>query len=497
MPGGGERSCRRRAGSCRACCAAICFFLPRCGCARENSNGRRCGSGALTIGRSGGSGAQPDRAPRGQHRRDRRGHSNRGHARWPSPIGCTWRFRRAPVRAGRHAKAPRMKLLIYSHFFPPSVGGVETIVLSLARGLAGLRDSNGAPQFEITLVTQTPAGNYEDGELPFRVIRKPGFLQLWQLIRKSDVVHVAGPALAPLLMSLVAGRPAIVEHHGFQTICPNGQLLIAPAGPPRPGHSMAGRHAECLRCNSGQGWLVSWKLWVLTFARRFLCARVAANITPTQWLGGLLHLPRVAAIPHGLEFAEAATRQVRISGIPAIAFLGRIVTTKGVRILLQAAMILREQKRSFELLIIGDGPERPALEQFARDSQLGAQVRFAGRLSGEQLETALAQASAVVVPSLGGEVFGLVVAENMARALPVVASDLGAFTEVLGETGLVFRTGDAADLAAAISRLLDDPPFGSALCQRARKRALDFCSKSRMIEAHTRVYRERCSAAKD
>jgi len=119
-------------------------------------------------------------------------------------------------------------------------------------------------------------------------------------------------------------------------------------------------------------------------------------------------------------------------------------------------MILREQKRSFELLIIGDGPERAALEEFARDSQLGPQVRFAGRLSGEQLETALAQSSVVVVPSLGGEVFGLVVAENMARAMPIVASDLGAFTEVLGDTGLVFRTGDAADLAAAISRLLDD-----------------------------------------
>jgi hypothetical protein len=43
-----------------------------------------------------------------------------------------------------------MKLLLYSHFFAPSIGGVETIVLSLARGLAELRDSNGAPEFEIT-----------------------------------------------------------------------------------------------------------------------------------------------------------------------------------------------------------------------------------------------------------------------------------------------------------------------------------------------------------
>src|SRR5258706_2587108 len=175
-----------------------------------------------------------------------------------------------------------MKLLIYSHFFAPSVGGVETIVLSLAGGLAELRDSIGAPQFEITLVTQTPAGNYEDGVHPFRVIRKPGLIPLWQLIRKSYVVHVAGPALAPLLLSLVAGRPAIIEHHGFQTICPNGQLVIEPMSIPCPGHFMAGRHADCLRGNSVPGRLVLWELLALTFARGFFCPRITGKITKKQ-----------------------------------------------------------------------------------------------------------------------------------------------------------------------------------------------------------------------
>src|SRR5260370_39277250 len=99
--------------------------------------------------------------------------------------------------------AKPLALLLYSHFFAPSIGGVETIVLSLARGLAEWRDSNGAAQFKITLVTQTPAGNWNDRELPFPVIRKPSSLQLWHLIRSSDVVHVAGPALAPLLLSSV------------------------------------------------------------------------------------------------------------------------------------------------------------------------------------------------------------------------------------------------------------------------------------------------------
>ena len=383
-----------------------------------------------------------------------------------------------------------MKLLLYSHFFAPSVGGVETIVLSLACGLAGLRDSNGAPQFEITLVTQTPAEQYDDGANPFRTIRRPGFVQLWQLIQKSDVVHVAGPAIAPLLLGLLARKPLVVEHHGFQTICPNGQLLIEPAGAPCPGHFMAGRQTECFRCNSAQGWLASYKLWVLTFLRRFLCKRAAANITPTQWLGGLLHLPQVAAIPHGLEVIEAVSRPELRAATPVIAFQGRLVTTKGVRLLFEAARILHEQNRSFELLIVGDGPERASLEQFARESQLGAQVRFAGRLHGAQLDAALSRASAVVVPSLGGEVFGLVVAENMLRALPVVASNLGAFTEVLGDAGLTFRTGDATALAASLSRLLDDPAFAAGLGRHARERALNFCNRARMLESHASVYRK-------
>lgn len=389
-----------------------------------------------------------------------------------------------------------MKLLIYSHFFAPSVGGVETIVLSIARGLAELRDLNGEPQFEITLVTQTPAGDYNDSANPFHTIRRPSFAEFWQLVRNADVVHVAGPALPPLLLSLSARKPFIVEHHGFQTICPNGQLLIEPSGVPCPGHFMAGRQTECLRCNSNQGQAASYRLWALTFVRRFFCSRAAANIAPTEWLGKLIQLPHVSAIPHGLEIIEPVSRSQPPPGRPVIAFQGRLVTTKGVRLLFEAARILREENRSFELLIIGDGPERESLEQFARDSKLETHVGFAGRLNGMQLNAALARASAVVVPSLGGEVFGLVVAENMLRALPIVASDLGAFTEVLGGSGLIFRAGDAAALAASLGRLLDDPLLAANLGRRARERAHDFCNNSRMIEAHVRVYREVYAAAK-
>src|ERR1700730_4739684 len=175
-----------------------------------------------------------------------------------------------------------MKLLIYSHFFAPHVGGVETIVRSLACGLAGLRKSDGQPEFDVTVVTQTSPGSDNDRALSFRVVRQPNLLHLWQLIRASEVVHMAGPAIVPLLLCKISGKRGVVEHHGFQAICPNGQLFIESSCTPCPGHFMRHRHSVCLRCNRKEGWLRSIRLWLLTFVRRSLCAGTAANFAPTE-----------------------------------------------------------------------------------------------------------------------------------------------------------------------------------------------------------------------
>jgi len=383
-----------------------------------------------------------------------------------------------------------VKLLLYSHFFAPSVGGTETIVLSIARGLAELRTSSDLAEFEITLVTQTPAEEFDDRLLPFQVLRQPSLAQLWRLVRSSDVIHVAGPALSPLALGLVMRKPVVIEHHGFQTICPTGQLFMERTAAPCPGHFMAGHHLECLRCRSDSNWLASWKLWSLTFVRRFLCARAAANIAPTEWLSDLLHLTKTISIPHGLEAIAPSVQSQHPFHPPAIVFQGRLVSTKGIRVLLEAAGILRSMNRSFVLLIIGDGPERSAIEELARRLQLSTCVRFVGRIAAVDLDSTLAKASIVVVPSLAGEVFGLVLAENMLRGLPVVASDLGSFVEILGDAGLTFRVGDANDLASKIASLLDDSALASELGGCGRQRILDHYPYSHMVEAHAQVYRQ-------
>jgi len=145
-------------------------------------------------------------------------------------------------------------------------------------------------------------------------------------------------------------------------------------------------------------------------------------------------------------------------------------------------------------MVIGDGPERSAIEELGKKLQLSSFLRFVGRIVAADLDSTLAKASIVVVPSLGGEVFGLVLAENMSRGLPVVASDVGCFAEVLGDAGLTFRVGDARDLARQIARLLDNSGLRSVLGSRARRRILENYQRSRMIEVHAHLYRRLYSA---
>src|SRR5208283_3642212 len=175
--------------------------------------------------------------------------------------------------------------------------------------------------------------------------------------------------------------------------------------------------------------------------------------------------------------------------VPMLVFLGRIVTAKGLRLLLEAARLLQQQNRPIELMVVGDGPERNSLEKLADKWKIAPQVRFLGRLPNSQIAGLLGSADLLVVPSLGGEVFGMVIAENMLRGIPILASDLGAFVEVLGDAGRTFRTGDSVDLAHQIVRLLDDPSTLRHLSVSAHQRVRDFFALRRMIEGHAQVYR--------
>ena len=384
-----------------------------------------------------------------------------------------------------HSPTPR--ILIYSADFLPLIGGVQRIVAALAGSLADGKQQSDA--MTVIVVTETPADPAFDKNLPFRVVRKPSWTELVHLLGQSDVVHLAGPALLPLLFCLVLRKRTVVEHHGFQAICPNGLLLYEPMGTSCSGHFMAGRYRECLKCNNQRGRCKSMKLVSLTFLRRWLCNFVHANIAPTHWLESLLRLPNTSVIWHGVR--ETGTLPDRMPGQPPIfVFLGRLVTTKGVHLLIEAAGELRKRGCAFRIVIIGAGPEREGLERLSHALGLRDVVDFAGHLSDLDVKEVLRNAVAVVMPSVAGEVFGLVAVETMMCGRPIIVPDRGSLAEVVGNAGLKFRADDVEDLAACMEQLLREPEFATALVQRSTRRSLQLFREEQMTGAHLRLYRK-------
>lgn len=384
-----------------------------------------------------------------------------------------------------------MKVLIYSRFFAPAIGGVESYAMLLATGLSRLGDTGVGSAVQITLVTETPAEGFSDSSLPFRVVRRPGLLRLFKLLRRTDVIHVVGPCIIPMLIAWMTRKRFVVEQHGYQAICPNGLLFIERTKCVCPGYFMARRYVECLRCNRREGRIRSLRMWLLTFLRRWLCARARANIAISDHVRRRLDLKNTRTIYYGvpdLTFSERSETNAP-SMAACFAYLGRLVTEKGVRVLLDAAAILKERGVNYCLKIIGDGPERQSLEQLARDRRLSDRIVFTGFLSGEQLGRAMDDVNVVVMPSQCEETAGLSAMEQMMRGRLVICSDIGGLSEMVDGAGLKCSPGDAAGLAELMGKVVQRPQIIEEIGKRARERALHYFSLDQMIRQHLNLYR--------
>jgi len=383
-----------------------------------------------------------------------------------------------------------MKILIYSHDWAPSIGGVQTVTMSLARGLAEWREDEAGAVPQVTVVTATPAAGMDDSSMPFRVARRPGVVTLARLMRNADLIHLAGPSLFPLFLGWLLHKLVVVEHHSFQAACPNGLLFYEPDQAPCPGHFMARRYGECLRCNTANvGWWKSSLLLLATFPRRWFSKKASANLTPTRWLASVLRLPRMITMPHGVH--EGRPSGILSASSPVtFTFLGRLVPLKGVRYLLEAAEQLQQLGLTFRLKIIGEGPQRKGLEQMARELGLDGCVEFLGYVPPERLEEAMANADAVVLPSLGGEVFGLAAVENMLRGRVAIVPAGGAMAEVVGDAGLQFPPADVEGLALCLQSFLEDSALRQKLSRKGRARSLELFEEQRMVKQHLEFYRE-------
>lgn len=312
-----------------------------------------------------------------------------------------------------------MKILLGSHHFFPSTGGIETVTNLLAREFVALGH-------EVRVITQTE-GN---GHSPFAVFRRPGVIELFRLIRWCDVFLQNNISLRTLWPLLFVRRPLFITHQTWITN-PDGTT----------------------------GWQHRLKRFVLRYATSFAISKAIADELPVPSI--LVGNPYDDKV-----FTDSSNR----SRPNELIFVGRLVSDKGMSLLLEALNLCDLKPH---LTIAGDGPERANLEKQAGDLRLTACVDFAGNKTGEQLAELLRQHRILVVPSLWREPFGIVALEGIACGCVVIGSADGGLAEAIGPCGVTFPNGDAGALARTIRQLLDN----SAECDRFRRTAVAHLSR--------------------
>lgn len=340
-----------------------------------------------------------------------------------------------------------MRILLHSYAFLPSVGGIERSSQLLAEALC-------ARGHRVDLVTATLAADPDwDRSQPYRLHRRPGPLRLLRLLQNAEVVHGNGASLAVVLPALLLRRPTLWTHQAWQLLSVDG--LGWDQGGPTPLDPAASLAFYRRRLP-----LPAWIRQALALhLRRAVAARLAANVAISHWMARRQPLPRLHVIPNPVSLAAYPWSLPDQRPVPLL-FLGRLVSEKGLNVLLDALALLAARPTPLRprLLVVGDGPMRETWQQRTRDQGLEHQVSFLGAHPSEALPPVLDRARIGVVPSAWEEPMGLVAVELLAAGLIPVVAERGGLAENIGTVGRHFPNGDADALATVLAELLTDPP---------------------------------------
>lgn len=337
-----------------------------------------------------------------------------------------------------------MKILISTPVFKPMVGGMET----LANNFAVHFTERG---HEVTLVTPIPYDGVDDE--PYRIVRQPSFGAYLKLAKETDLIFSNGASLYAAPYAILTGKPIIMRHTGYQVACIDGagwyDGKLAPLRPlPSFVHHL--RHGKLGNTVRGIGKVTALRL----FAKHF----VTVNVAISDWMKRRHPLPNQLRIHNPFPISKF-TGARNDSGDYAydFFFLGRLVTEKGVNLLVEAfAQVQAAHDNAYRLCIIGDGPERPRLERMVRETGQVDNVTFTGMLTKDKLIAQMKECKIAVLPSTWEEPFGGAASEILAAGKNIIVSQDGALSEIVADGGLSFPNHDSAALAAAMERLVTD-----------------------------------------
>lgn len=351
-----------------------------------------------------------------------------------------------------------MKIGMVSEFYYPKQGGISEHIRSLSRELA-------CRGHEVVVVTGRRNGAIQEAgprvetlgrsiDVPYNgslssVTLGPGLRSAMRALlqrERFDIVHVHNPLMPtlPLLALSAAEAPVVATLHSSY---------------PRD-------------------------FWVDLFQGRLgrLWSKIGVAIPVStaahRSVAGLFQAA-YRIVPNGVDFADiqAACRRTRFARErrPRILFAGASVPRKGLSVLAQAFTRLRGRGVDADLLVAGDGPGTARAAGMIPPALRG-DVHFLGSVPRSRLLECYAACDIFCAPSLGRESFGMVLLEAMAAGVPVVASDIDGYRDVVihGVEGILTTPGDPNALSQALESLLLDPGARRAFGECGRRRAAGF-----------------------
>ncbi len=342
-----------------------------------------------------------------------------------------------------------MKILMFSCWFYPSLGGSEKSADLLAREFTRMGH-------EVKLVTRTAGTNIApDGlEYPFEVIRQPNYLKLFDLVHWCNVYFHNGISLRNAWPLLFIRKPWVVRHQSWIR-CLDGTLTGIGGSP--------------------SGWNARLKHFLVRFSVSTSVSQAIAN-----------HLNRPSTVIPSPYHDDLFRVIPGISRTKEMVFLGRLVSEKGLAMLLEALAVLKQHGITSQLTVVGSGPEESRLRQKTRELEITEQVVFLGFKVGEELVQILNQHQIMIVPSLYDEPGGGVALEGIACGCVVIGSEGGGLRDYIGPCGTTFPNGDVKALAKTLSDLLTHPDKLSIYRLRITSHLLGY-TKAEVAKAYLQV----------
>jgi glycosyltransferase involved in cell wall biosynthesis len=402
-----------------------------------------------------------------------------------------------------------VRILLLSNLYPPDVqGGAEILAGDIAGGLTAL----GHEVLVLTSGQERPGAQGQQEGPVWRTLRsappahfdrgRPPWQQLPLLLNYYRRYH--RPANAAELQRIVAlTRPDIVYIWEITGIGVNSLLKALPGlDVPIVFHLgsywlLYARSPETEQVRLRMRWL---KQWLIGSVDKPACTSLIAvsKTVKEEYVRAGYEPESIEVIYNGIDSRfltlPRAERDGNAEQPVQLLFVGRLRVEKGLLVLLRALDLLVNEHSSLPPLYLnifgtGDQVYVNELQAFLREKRLEQMVTFHGRVSQDELIRQYDLSDIMLVPSLWQEPFGLVIAEAMARGLPVIASNVGGPAEILtdGVDGLLVEPGNERALADAIQRLLTNEQQRERLAQAAQatvKERFTIEENARRVEQH-------------